>query len=96
MMLFITQHKVAKPMLKKLDFNFVLLGYLLFLAVILIAFTGTAPNTPRQLLILKFSGYQEMKSQTEQLFKKGWQVKDMEPYHHNSQSTSDFIVIYER
>jgi hypothetical protein len=83
-------------MLKKLDFNFVLLSYLLFLAVILIAFTPAVPKTPRQLLIREYGGYEEMKRETEQLFKKGWQIKDMESYQDNSQSTSDFIVFYER
>lgn len=82
--------------LKKINFNFITLGYLLFLSVILIATKGPEPARPSKLLILKFGDYEEMRFQTEQLFKKGWQVKDMEAYHKNSTSTSDFIVIYER
>ena len=83
-------------MLRKINFNFITLGYLLFLAVILIAFTGPDQKKPTQLLILEFNSYEQMKDQSENLFKKGWQVKDLEPYHDNSNSHSDFIVIYEK
>lgn len=83
-------------MFKKLDFNFVIIAYILLMAVIILGTTTKEQVKPTQVLIKKYDAVEDMQHQSEQLFKKGWQIKDLESYQYFNQSTSNFIVIYER
>jgi len=82
--------------MRKINFSWITAGYLVFLGLILLATTSHEPEKPKQMLILTFDNNRDMKAQSEFLFKKGWIVKDMEPFIDGLPSYSSFIVIYEK
>lgn len=82
--------------MKKINFNWITAGYLVFLGLILLSTTSREPDQPKQMLILKFDDYRDLKFQSEHLFKKGWRVKHTESYLEGSRYDSDFLVIYEK